>query len=114
MNNKINLEGLSVDDLLDLREQIDQRLEKLIDDEIDSLQKRMDRLANFKNAPEGAPSRAAKLRARSTKPNRNKGRKAPIKFRDPENGNSWSGRGLTPVWLREYEANGGDRANLAV
>lgn len=114
MGNKMSLEGLSVDSLLDLREKIDERLTKLIDDEIDNLQKRMDRLSKYKNAPESAPNGAAKLRGRSGKTNRNKGRKAPIKFRDPKSGNAWSGRGLTPVWLREFEAEGGKRSDLAV
>ena len=114
MGNKISLEGLSVDNLLDLREKIDERLTRLIDDEISSLQKRMDRLSKYKNEPESPPSRVAKLRNSASKSRRRKGRKAPIKFRDPDSGNSWSGRGLTPVWLREYEANGGKRSDFAV
>ncbi len=36
-------------------------------------------------------------------------RKAPIKFRDPDTGNSWSGRGIQPKWLE-----GKDRAAYAV
>jgi DNA-binding protein H-NS len=32
----------------------------------------------------------------------------PPKYRSPE-GKTWSGRGVPPVWLREYEEAGGDR-----
>lgn len=29
------------------------------------------------------------------------GRKVAVKYRDPESGQSWTGRGLQPKWLRE-------------
>ena len=29
-----------------------------------------------------------------------KGSKVPVKFRDPDSGNAWSGRGLQPKWLK--------------
>ena len=110
MASNISLEGLSVDELLDLREIIDERLAKLVDAEISDLQKRMDRLCKYKESPKGRSTGERK----ASRPRRSKGRKAPIKFRDPKTGNSWSGRGLTPVWLREFEANGGKRSDLAV
>ena len=112
MTDKVSLDKLTVDQLLDLRESIDERLEKMVDEEIANLQKRMDRLSQYKESPKGRS--VATKATRIPKPRRSKGRKAPIKFRDPETGNAWSGRGLTPVWLREYEANGGQRSDLAV
>jgi DNA-binding protein H-NS len=79
----------------------------------------MARLAAYTNTP---PPVARKNKAKTKKteskttrgPSKRKGKKAPAKFRDPETGNSWSGRGLTPVWLRDYETAGGNRADLAV
>jgi DNA-binding protein H-NS len=84
--------------------------------EMEVLEKRMARLANIAN---DAKSQSQKIQTlTSTQPHspprKRKGKKAPIKFRDPETGNAWSGRGLTPVWLRNYEANGGKRSDLAV
>src|SRR4051812_4386001 len=29
------------------------------------------------------------------------GKKVPVKYRDPESGATWTGRGLRPKWLRE-------------
>ena len=52
--------------------------------------------------------------ARKRKPSALKGKKAPVKFLDPVSGKSWSGRGMTPVWMREYEAAGKPRGAFAV
>src|SRR5437870_10189257 len=43
-----------------------------------------------------------KTRSTSTRKTRSslRGRKVPIKYRD-RSGNTWAGRGATPVWLRE-------------
>lgn len=41
------------------------------------------------------------------------GKKAPVKYRD-ENGNTWSGRGLKPVWLSNAIKEGKDLASFAV
>ena len=40
--------------------------------------------------------------------------KAPAKFRNPKTGATWSGRGMTPVWLRELEAKGKSRKDFAI
>ena len=42
-----------------------------------------------------------------------RGTKAAVKYRDPA-GNQWSGRGLTPKWLREAEAAGRKREEFLV
>ena len=51
---------------------------------------------------------AAALGAKVSMPGKGKGQAAPIKYRD-EHGNTWAGRGMKPVWLREAIDNG---ANL--
>ena len=39
--------------------------------------------------------------------------KPPVKYRD-DSGNSWTGRGATPRWLREYEEQGKSRDDFKV
>ena len=54
--------------------------------------------------------RAAKKSAAPAKP-----RKAvPIKYRHPETGETWTGRGRTPRWIVEAEKAGTDRSSFAV
>jgi DNA-binding protein H-NS len=40
--------------------------------------------------------------------------KLPPKYRDPATGNTWSGRGLQPNWLKSALANGKSLADFAV
>jgi DNA-binding protein H-NS len=42
------------------------------------------------------------------------GRKIAAKYRCPKTGQTWSGRGSTPVWLRELESQGVQRETLLV
>jgi DNA-binding protein H-NS len=42
------------------------------------------------------------------------GKKAAIKFRDTTTGDTWSGRGLQPKWLRQALANGRRLEDFAV
>jgi DNA-binding protein H-NS len=37
------------------------------------------------------------------------GRKVPAKYKHPKTGQTWSGRGSSPVWIREAEAAGAKR-----
>lgn len=115
MAKNINLDNLGLDELLALREKIDTRLKKLVAIEINALEKRMAELSKYSDKPAPIPANRPVTGSKgSKKPSKRKGKKAPAKFRDPKTGNSWSGRGLTPVWLRDYESNGGKRADLAV
>jgi DNA-binding protein H-NS len=36
----------------------------------------------------------------SSKSGKTSGAKVPAKYREPETGNEWSGRGIPPVWMR--------------
>ena len=38
----------------------------------------------------------------------------PVKFRDPESGDAWTGRGRTPRWLVAHEAQGRSREEFKV
>lgn len=42
-----------------------------------------------------------------------KASKVAAKYRNPETGETWSGRGRTPKWLAEAEAKGQKRENFA-
>lgn len=114
---KINLGDMNIDQMLDLREEIDARLADLAKDELDAMERRAAVLSKFAKPSmrkKLGPKPAATKTGSSRRASKLKGVKAPAKFRDPKTGNSWSGRGLTPVWLREYEAKGGKRDDLAV
>lgn len=57
---------------------------------------------------------AADLNARADAARTRKGSKVPAKYRDPASGNSWSGRGLQPKWLKAALANGRQLSDFAV
>ena len=44
---------------------------------------------------------------------KSKGAKIPVKYRD-ENGNTWTGRGKTPLWIVEAEKTGRSRDTFTV
>lgn len=110
------IEKLSIDQLIELRDGIDKRLGDMIASEIEALEERMAKLSKIAKTSAVKSAETKKMIAKKppTSKRKNKGKKAPAKFIHRESGNSWSGRGLTPVWLREYEADGGKRSDLAV
>jgi DNA-binding protein H-NS len=91
-----NLKVMSFDDILDLRERIDDHLSKLatsIRSDLAEKIARLDRVTG-KAGRGPAPSR----RGRSLK-----GRKVPPKYRNPKNSSeTWAGRGATPRWLTAF------------
>ena len=56
----------------------------------------------------------AEQKARGRKPRSDAGAKRTAKFRNPETGEEWSGRGRPPRWLTAQEAKGKDRKEFAV
>jgi DNA-binding protein H-NS len=42
-----------------------------------------------------------------------KGSTRPAKYRDPATGKTWAGVGMTPLWLKGYEADGKSREEFA-
>jgi DNA-binding protein H-NS len=85
MARRANLAVLSVDALLKLRDNIDAILSRRADD----LKHQLSRL--------GGENSARSRRGRGAR----KGSKVPPKYRDPQSGETWAGRGAQPVWLRE-------------
>lgn len=47
-------------------------------------------------------------------PKAKKQRRVPAKFRDPQTGATWSGRGLAPKWLAEKEKTGAKREEFLI
>jgi DNA-binding protein H-NS len=44
-----------------------------------------------------------------------KGNKVAVKYRDPNNAeNTWTGRGVMPIWLRDFINSGRDRSEFLV
>ena len=80
---KVNLSGMTVEALMDLREQVDQTLLKRRA-EIEQQLEKMDAVVDG---------------ARVVRDGRSlKGKKVPAKYRGPS-GETWAGRGATPRWL---------------
>ena len=81
---KVNLSGMTVEALLDLREQVDDMLlERRA--ELQKQLKRTDALVGGRRVVRGGGSAL-------------KGRKVPPKYRGPS-GETWAGRGARPRWL---------------
>ena len=53
-------------------------------------------------------------RAPLAPPKRGNTGKVPVKYRDPDSGNTWSGRGLQPNWLKNALASGRTLADFTV
>ncbi len=87
---KINISGMDVESLLDLRSKIDAKLgeHKL------TLEKQLDRLGL---SDMGGARRKGNGGFRKTK-----GRKVAAKYRSKKDPKlTWAGRGATPIWMRE-------------
>lgn len=66
-----------------------------------------------------APTRALRGRKKAEKSDKGAGPAStrppvPVKFRDPESGDAWTGRGRTPRWLVAHEAQGRSREAFKV
>jgi len=89
-----SLSSMSVDALLKLRSEIEQALTR--------------RAAQLRDELSKLSGPRRKVGAHPLA-----GRKAPIKFRD-KSGNTWAGRGVRPIWLREKLKGGAKLADFAV
>ena len=94
---KSNLASMSVDALLELRDDIG----KVLSQKAVRLEAQLSRLGG--EAGSGRRGRGSAM----------KGRKVPAKYRDKD-GNTWAGRGAQPVWLREKLKAGAKLEDFAV
>lgn len=93
--NKVNLSGYTIKDLDELILDAYKFREKLVEN------RRAELLAELKA-----------LEAPGTRPPGNRA-KPPIKYRNAQ-GETWTGRGKAPGWLKAHEAAGGSRSDLLV
>ena len=91
------LTSMSIDALLQLRDDIG----KVLTQKADVLRDQLSKMG-------GQVSRAMKGGRSSLD-----GRKAPVKYRD-KSGNTWAGRGMQPIWLREQLKAGAKLKDFAV
>lgn len=127
---KIKIKSLSLDELLVLKVELEAEIAKAAAREVARLEEQVAQLRplaatrpvvrpavkptatpSVKSSAKPAAPRKARAATKSTVRRR---RKADIKFRDPKTGATWTGRGRTPIWLREHEAAGKKRATFAV
>jgi len=106
-----NFSKMTVDALMSARVAIDQLLNKRLPGARKELQKRLNALSNFVGgeSQRRAPGSKAKVDGRS----KLKGRRVPPKYRGP-NGETWSGRGMTPRWLSAEIKGGADLEDFAI
>lgn len=85
---KANLSRMNVESLMDLRDQVDQRLRQ----HRGELQEQMEKIASLsgKRVARGRRGGGGAMR----------GRKVPPKYRGPS-GETWAGRGVRPRWMME-------------
>ena len=123
---QLNLDAMSLAELLQLRDEIRTALSGKIQMERRELQSKIDELARLKSGSDDVnssePSVAKRGRSKTARKhlsgNRRTiraghalaGRKVEPKYRDPANpAQTWAGRGQVPRWLKAYEAAGRKR-----
>lgn len=100
---------MNVKDLIAQRAELDRQIEQA------QRAERAEAIAKVKEIMTTHGLTLADLSGRAA-PKQEKGaaRKVAAKYRDPETGNTWSGRGLQPKWLRNALAAGRTLADFAV
>ena len=87
------IKSMTFDELIKTKMQIESAIHSLVEAERRQLKKAIARVEALDSANAG--HRKRKLRRNSQK-----GRKLPVRFRNPKNPTeTWAGRGLTPRWL---------------
>ncbi|MEL7042518.1 MAG: H-NS histone family protein [Pseudomonadota bacterium] len=120
----LDIDTLTIDQMLDLKDALEAKLIEIAKSEAATMAERLERLRAYLPEEMSTPIQAKKSVRKSAKaPKASKakpkskhqksGKLAP-KFRDPVTGKTWSGRGMVPVWLRDYEAAGRGRTEFSV
>jgi DNA-binding protein H-NS len=97
---------MSVESLIELRDDVSAMLSKKADD----LQRQLARLTGGNELGNGRKA----MRASSGNARGLKGRKVAPKYRDPKTGETWSGRGAPARWLTAYEKQGKKRDSFLI
>lgn len=97
------IERLSYRQLKTLREQLDQAMVRRRSDALAAFEKEREALVAEYDLSEAPPAIEAEYRSAVR-----------IKYRDPETGSHWSGRGKKPDWLKQKLETGHDLEDFAV
>lgn len=111
MSKEINLNDYTHSDLKDLRKAIEEELR------LREIRRREEAKEAIKNVASQYGFSTEEIVPSSQKKTNGKGtrKKAAIKFRHPDNpSRTWTGRGITPVWVREWKDSGGSLDDLRV
>ena len=106
-----NFSKMTVDALMSARVAIDQLLNKRLPGARKELQKRLNALNNFVGGESQGRARSSKAKVDGR--SKLKGRRVPPKYRGP-NGETWSGRGMTPRWLSAEIKGGANLEDFAI
>jgi DNA-binding protein H-NS len=98
-----SLKGMSFDDLVALRDNVEGLISRMASAVRADLQEKLARVERYVGGTH-RKGRKSSL----------KGRKAEAKYRDPESGLTWAGRGATPRWLRAYIQKGSNKEDFAI
>ena len=119
------LEGMTVSQLLQLRDKVQTALSGKIELEREELQRKINELSNLVSPAAGNGRSKIRLgrdqRRAVGRPRGNgkshplKGRTVAPKYRDPANSDqTWAGRGQAPRWLTAYESQGRKREEFLI
>ncbi|HIJ83393.1 MAG: histidinol phosphate phosphatase [Magnetococcales bacterium] len=107
-----NLENLPLEELVSLSADLDGLIKKKRREKSKQIRMQINELAKvagYESVEEFIESQTGRM-TRS-----DKGMKLPPKYRNPQNhGQTWSGKGPTPKWLREYENGGRNREDFRI
>ena len=103
---ELNLENLSIRELLSIRDKVDGALRKRKDAEKGDILEKIKALATkagysveeLMGSPPPAKTKAAKSVKADAKPVKTRAKVAP-KYRNPDDGMTWTGRGRKPKWV---------------
>jgi DNA-binding protein H-NS len=105
-------EGMLLEELVDLQEGIDKLITKKRREKKKEIKAQMTELAKIA----GYGSVEEFIGGSSTRaPRKDKGVKAPPMYKNPKDPEqTWSGKGRTPDWIKDYEKKGGKRDKLKI
>ena len=117
---KLNLKSMSVDDLVALRDRVQEELARKISMERSALENQIAALTALeagKSAGRRGAEPASRRRKKADEPKsttrRPAKRRAATRYEGP-NGETWSGFGRAPRWLTDLEAGGKSRESFVV
>ncbi len=105
-----NLQSMSFDDLIVLREKVESLIASMAASVKKDLQSKLDRLGSLTGSLTGKKRSPAQGR-----PHALRGRKVPPKYRNPKNrSETWAGRGMMPLWMRDLVKSGRKPEDFAI